>query len=332
MAATINSVLSGSIFGAALVAAGVYSPGVIIGQLQLSDFHMLKTFLAASASSALAIILANKLHISSCKPKTPVTLNLFSAYDGNILGGLLLGFGMSLTGACPGTLVPQLATGVPSGPLVLVGGLVGGIIYSRFGKPLLGRVQNRELVNKPTVFQALKFKQGNSMAVYEALCLGLIGSLTHYFPDSVDLLAPSIVGGLFIGLSQASSLLLTSGTLGISSAYEQLGDLFWWVEESVLEGGKASRSSIKSTSFAVCTFLGSWALFKYLDLPEPTPDSHIGPARALIGGVLLTFGSRIAGGCTSGHGISGMSQLSISSIITVVAMFGGGMVMMAFIR
>jgi uncharacterized membrane protein YedE/YeeE len=39
----------------------------------------------------------------------------------------------------------------------------------------------------------------------------------------------------------------------------------------------------------------------------------------------MVFGARLAGGGTSGHGITGMSQLSISSFITVAAMFGGGM-------
>lgn len=48
----LNSVAAGAVFGAALTAAGVYSPSVIIGQMQLTDFHMLKAFLAASASSA----------------------------------------------------------------------------------------------------------------------------------------------------------------------------------------------------------------------------------------------------------------------------------------
>ncbi|KAH7346209.1 YeeE/YedE family protein [Rhexocercosporidium sp. MPI-PUGE-AT-0058] len=332
MATMIKSMLSGSIFGAALIAAGVYSPSVIIGQMQLSDFHMLKTFLAASASSAIAIILANKFNISSCKPRTPATLNLFSSYDGNIIGGALLGFGMSLTGACPGTLIPQLATGVPSGPLVLFGGLVGGILYSRFGKPLLGKVQDKTLMERPTVFQALEFKQGNAMAVYEVICLAMIGSLTHYFPDEVDLLAPSILGGLLIGFSQVMSLLLTGGTLGISYTYEQLGDLFWWAEESILESRTAPRPSIKSTAFAVGTVLGSWGLFKYVDLPTPSSNFHIGATRAVLGGIFLTFGSRIAGGCTSGHGISGMSQLSISSIITVAAMFGGGVALAAFFK
>jgi hypothetical protein len=49
---TLRSVASGAAFGAALTAAGVYSPAVIIGQLKLENFHMLKTFIAASASSA----------------------------------------------------------------------------------------------------------------------------------------------------------------------------------------------------------------------------------------------------------------------------------------
>lgn len=52
MARILRSMLSGAIFGSALVAAGVYAPMIIIGQMQFQDFHMLKTFLAASASSA----------------------------------------------------------------------------------------------------------------------------------------------------------------------------------------------------------------------------------------------------------------------------------------
>ena len=48
----LNSVAAGAIFGAALTAAGVYSPSVIIGQMRLTDFDMMKAFLGASASSA----------------------------------------------------------------------------------------------------------------------------------------------------------------------------------------------------------------------------------------------------------------------------------------
>ncbi len=45
---------------------------------------------------------------------------------------------------------------------------------------------------------------------------------------------------------------------------------------------------------------------------------------AFIGGVLLLFGARLAGGCTSGHMISGISQLAISSLIFGVAIFASG--------
>jgi len=47
-------------------------------------------------------------------------------------------------------------------------------------------------------------------------------------------------------------------------------------------------------------------------------------AVALAGGVLMGFGSRWAGGCTSGHGISGTLQLAVSSWIAAVCLFLGG--------
>jgi len=45
---------------------------------------------------------------------------------------------------------------------------------------------------------------------------------------------------------------------------------------------------------------------------------------ALAGGILLGLGARWAGGCTSGHGISGSIQLSVASIITACCFFIGG--------
>jgi hypothetical protein len=45
---------------------------------------------------------------------------------------------------------------------------------------------------------------------------------------------------------------------------------------------------------------------------------------ALLGGVLMAFGARLAGGCTSGHGISGALQLSVGSWIALICFFAGG--------
>ncbi len=47
----------------------------------------------------------------------------------------------------------------------------------------------------------------------------------------------------------------------------------------------------------------------------------------IIGGLLVGFGTRYAGGCTSGHAISGLSNLQIPSLIAVIGFFIGGLTM-----
>jgi hypothetical protein len=47
----------------------------------------------------------------------------------------------------------------------------------------------------------------------------------------------------------------------------------------------------------------------------------------LLGGILVGFGTRYAGGCTSGHAISGLSNLQLPSLIAVIGFFAGGLVM-----
>ncbi len=51
----------------------------------------------------------------------------------------------------------------------------------------------------------------------------------------------------------------------------------------------------------------------------------------VIGGFLVGFGARYAGGCTSGHAISGLSDLQLASLIAVIGFFIGGLIMTWFI-
>jgi len=69
--------------------------------------------------------------------------------------------------------------------------------------------------------------------------------------------------------------------------------------------------------------------------PEAVPEpwlSRFGPSwplrfgAAFVGGFLLLFGARLAGGCTSGHILSGVSQLAVSSILFGVVAFGTAIV------
>lgn len=71
-------------------------------------------------------------------------------------------------------------------------------------------------------------------------------------------------------------------------------------------------------------------------LPESLFGSEIfqSPKMILIlvvGGILIGFGSRYAGGCTSGHAISGLSNLQLPSLKAVIGFFIGGLLMAHFI-
>lgn len=62
-------------------------------------------------------------------------------------------------------------------------------------------------------------------------------------------------------------------------------------------------------------------------------NDHLGLSIFLlaIGGFLVGFGTRYAGGCTSGHAITGLSQLQVGSLIAVIGFFIGGLVVTHFI-
>ena len=61
-------------------------------------------------------------------------------------------------------------------------------------------------------------------------------------------------------------------------------------------------------------------------------DSGFTPARTFFGGMLMIFGARLAGGCTCGHGISGVSELSLQSFAGAAAIFGCGILATLLLR
>jgi len=63
-------------------------------------------------------------------------------------------------------------------------------------------------------------------------------------------------------------------------------------------------------------------LFGMAALSEPS-----GIILLILGGFLVGFGARYAGGCTSGHAISGLSNLQLPSLIAVIGFFIGGLIM-----
>ncbi|KAH8586592.1 hypothetical protein B0O99DRAFT_585679 [Bisporella sp. PMI_857] len=329
-----STALSGSLFGSALLLSGVYSPSIISSQLLLSDFHMLKVFLTASASSAMLMVVAKQTNISSCSPRKPSNLNRLYRYDGNVIGGLLLGSGMALTGACPGTVLVQITMGVSSGFPVLGGGILGGILWSRFGHCVkcttpVAFADTRKGCDctdeKLTVYESAKMKESQAVLIYELVCLAVIASASYLIPHFTgsQRLHP-IVGGLLIGAAQAASLILTGGPIGVSTAYERIGQYICRLTGLSPQKSSEPWPSLDPVIFVLGMLGGGWGLGKAMGLKALEETVHISFTRAIIGGASLILGARTAGGCTSGHGISGMATLSNSSFVTVGAMFAGG--------
>ncbi len=63
-----------------------------------------------------------------------------------------------------------------------------------------------------------------------------------------------------------------------------------------------------------------------LELLPNSAESAGGLARLLLGGALVGFGTRYAGGCTSGHTISGIASLNLPSVVATGAFFAGGLI------
>lgn len=315
----VGSLTSGLIYGSGLTLSGVASPRVIKDQFRLADFHMLLAFLSASASSAVTIAVYNSRHNNKLPQKKDSTYGWFGKYDGNVVGGALVGVGMALTGACPGTVLVQAAAGSGRSRLLTFSCLVAGITFVKL-KQCLNQVPTAKDA-KHTVMEATKWSRMSTVITYEALLLTIIALTATSGPRGHYILHP-IVGGLLIGLGQISSVVLTKKPVGVSAAYEDVGKLFWGIVE-----GKA-KPAVESIVFTAGLIAGARLTMTLV----PTTVEYLAKAgdislaSALSGGLLLTFGSRIAGGCTSGHGISGMAAMGLSSFVTVASMFGSAIV------
>ena len=121
----------------------------------------------------------------------------------------------------------------------------------------------------------------------------------------------SLVGGAVIGLAAAMLLLINGRIAGVSG-----------VAGGIVGGvlGRIDGEFWERAAFALGLILGPVVfLFVYGGFPVATITSSI-PV-LVVSGILVGFGTRLAGGCTSGHGICGMARLSTRSIAAVATFF-----------
>lgn len=267
----------------------------------------------------------DKAGLNTPSPRSASGLGFFSRYDGNIVGGALLGAGMALSAACPGVAFAQAGLGLGSAQYALQGALAGGVVYSGVLAPVIARRRKAlSLDASPaTVHETLGVSRTAALVGMEALYGAVVASAILYAPPTPfrPLVAPA-VGGLLLGGAQFLSLLLRGTLIGVSSAFEDMGKYAVWLGGG--GGAKTAPKSYTSLLFAGAMAAGAFALGQVYPGVVPPEDPRVTAVNAVAGGFLFAVGSRIAGGCTSGHGISGISLLSISSFLTIASTFAGG--------
>jgi uncharacterized membrane protein YedE/YeeE len=258
------------------------------------------------------------------KPRPASPLGFFSRYDGNIIGGSLLGIGLAISGACPGTVLVQAAVGIRSGWYALDGAVLAGIAWIGFLGPLVeGRKKKYGTgpEGPTTVYEAAHVNRTTALFGIEAIFAAIIAATIMYTAATPfhPLVAPYI-GGLLIGGAQLFSVLTRRCLVGVSTVYEDIGKHFWWL----LRGADTSKapSSYSYLLFSAGIMGSAFALAKAIPEVAANADAGVSPTLATLGGGLIVLGARMAGGCTSGHGISGVSLFSMSSFLTIAFMFG----------
>ena len=130
----------------------------------------------------------------------------------------------------------------------------------------------------------------------------------------------SLGGGILLGLASAAFILVNGRILGISGILggllvPRLGDIGWRI---------AFLLGIAAAPFVSALLLPSG----YMEAPR----IEAGFVAIAIAGLLVGFGTRYGSGCTSGHGVCGLSRLSPRSLVSTLTFMGLGFLVVYLLR
>jgi hypothetical protein len=322
----ITIVVLGFLFGAILQYAKLNRYNVISGMATLENFAVAKAIAVAIGVGTVVIAAEIGLGFATYHIK-PLLLG------GIAIGGIIFGTGMAILGYCPGTLSVSLGEGSVDALLGITGGLAGGLIYTIVSPsvqsilgPDLGSISLFTLIGQHHfVFYLINILLGVGF-IWMAFWLNRKEKAT-------DL--KWLYSGIGLALLNAVVFLevLTNRIIGASTAYPYVADFITgttgnsyfpkiqvpgqW-EVLFLTGAFISGIviSLIRKEFKITIIHSNWAKYK----------GTSGSKRLIwsfIGGFILIIGARMAGGCTSGHVLSGGMQLAVSSLVFAVFVFAG---------
>ena len=130
----------------------------------------------------------------------------------------------------------------------------------------------------------------------------------------------SLTGGIILGIASAIFILVNGRILGISGILgglmpPKVGDTFW-------------RIAFLLGLFSAPTVFHAGVPTEYITAPRIDATDLM----VVIAGLLVGIGTRYASGCTSGHGVCGLSRLSPRSLVATISFMSAGFVMVYVMR
>ncbi len=322
---TILILILGFLFGATLQSARLNKYNTISGMARLEDYTVAKAILVAIGVGAILLNIEIGMGFATYHVKPLILVGIS-------LGGLIFGVGMAILGYCPGTMAISLGEGSLDALVGIVGSIAGGIAYTVVQPsingmmgPDLGKISLQSAVGNGTLFYILLFVFGLALVTI-ALWLNKLEMKKNYV---------WLYAGIGLAVLDAVVFLtaVSDRPIGASTTYPYVGDLMTGLTQNdyfaaiekpghweliFLAGAFLSGIvvSLLRKDFKIQLIHSGWSKTE-----GNSPVKRI--VWAFIGGFILLFGARMAGGCTSGHVISGGMQVALSSLLFGAFVFAG---------
>lgn len=342
-----GGLLIGVVFGYIVFRTNFCTMGSISDIMNFGDYRRFRSWLLATATAIIGATFVEAAGIADLSSSIYLTPSL--NWLGNIVGGLIFGFGMVFAGGCTSRNLVRAGGGDLRSLMVLI--VVGIFGYMTIGG-ILGPI--RVMIFSPSTVNLADYgldtqRTGDVLAAITGidsstvrnvvLIAVLAGLLGYIFKDKGFRNSPvHIIAGSGIGLCVTAGWLLTGLALDdFADVPVQLASLTYVRPSGDTIDYLMRFTAYSAPSFAVVTTFG--ALLGGFVGAVSQGKFHIATfanakdtTRNLFGAAMMGVGGVVALGCTVGQAISGASTMALGSYITFAFIVLGGIVGMKFLE
>jgi uncharacterized membrane protein YedE/YeeE len=329
--------LAGIVFGATAQRTNFCTMGAISDMVYLDDYRRFRAWLLAIAVAIAGSQLLHLAGLVELGKSIYLTPNL--GWLGAIIGGLMFGFGMTLTGGCGNKTLVRLGAGSLKS---LVVAIVLGVFAYMTLRGLLGLARINFIESANVNLTKAGFQtQGIPDMLAAAIGIGLPGArsvaaaaavlfqLWYCFKDAhFRTSLPNVAGGLIIGALIPVGWVIT-GVVGADD-FEPVplasftfvapigGGLMYLMvfTGATINFGIAAVGGVIAGSFLMALATRTFRIESFVNAGDML--------RHLAGGALMGVGGVLALGCTIGQGITGLSTLAFGSLLAFLSIVTGG--------